>query len=415
MSLGDIVERKEVRDMRRLKKGCAVIAVLALTMTLLSGCGDSGKSKEGKIEDNSATASDVEAEKEYTTIEAMIDEYAADVTLGDYKGIEYEDAGAKVTDDEVQAEVDKFVSENGTYDKDMDSAAKKGDTVNIDFVGTVDGEEFDGGNTNGNGYDLTLGSGKFIDGFEDQIEGHKPGETFVVKVTFPEDYGKEELNGKPAEFKTTLNYIRIDKPATYNDELVAANTEYKNTDEYEASIREQLQSEKDKNALASAQNEVMTKVIIESKIENLSTEEVQKNVNTFIKSVKTQAESYNINYTDYIYYYFGYDDEDSFNTAVYQMCEESLKERMVMCAIAKAEGMSVTDEETENYLKEYAAENDLDIESIKSTYSDIDIKYNALAQKVMDDVLMKNAKAVTSDVDTSAETSDADTDTASEE
>lgn len=383
--------------MRKLKKGCAIVLALALSMSLMTGCGDKGKSDDKKdtTTQSEVTATDA-ADENSETIGQLVDYYSQNVELGNYKGIEYTKADVDVTDDDVQKKVDEFVDGLATYDKDTTSKAKSGDTVNIDFVGTVDGEEFDGGNTNGSGYDLVLGSGSFIDGFEDQIVGHKAGDTFVVKVTFPEDYGRDNLNGKDAEFKTTLNYIKIDKPATYNDELVAANTDYKTTKEYEESVKESLKADKKAAALASEQRDIMVNVMAKCKINDLPAEEIQANTDQLITSIKSQAESYGMDYATYIKLYYGYDDEDEFAQQVYEICQESLREKMVMCAIAKAENVTVTDQETEDYLNDYAKNNNVDVDSIKNSITDLDIKYNALAYKVMNDVLYKNAKAVDS-------------------
>lgn len=383
--------------MRKLKKGCAIVLALALSMSLMTGCGDKGKNDDKKDTktQSEATATDA-ADENSETIGQLVDYYSQNVELGNYKGIEYTKADVDVTDDDVQKKVDEFVDGLATYDKDTTSKAKSGDTVNIDFVGTVDGEEFDGGNTNGSGYDLVLGSGSFIDGFEDQIVGHKAGDTFVVKVTFPEDYGRDNLNGKDAEFKTTLNYIKIDKPATYNDELVAANTDYKTTKEYEESVKESLKADKAAAALASEQRDIMVNVMAKCKINDLPAEEIQANTDQLITSIKSQAESYGMDYATYIKLYYGYDDEDEFAQQVYEICQESLREKMVMCAIAKAENVTVTDQETEDYLNDYAKNNNVDVDSIKNSITDLDIKYNALAYKVMNDVLYKNAKAVDS-------------------
>lgn len=385
--------------MRRFKKGCAVVLALALSMSLMTGCGD----KKSDVKDTTqATSSDAEAGE---AIDDYVDRYAQNVELGNYKGIEYEKTSVEVTDDEVQSKVDEFVDGLATYDKDTTSEAKNGDTVNIDFVGTVDGEEFDGGNTNGSGYDLVLGSGSFIDGFEDQIVGHKAGDTFVVKVTFPENYGNDTLNGKDAEFKTTLNYIKIDKPATYNDELVANNTDYKTTKDYEESVRNDLKESKEATALAAAQNDVMVNVINNCTINNLSKEDVQANADKIISSLKSQAENYGVDYATYIYYYYGYDDEDSFADYVYQVCEESEKEKMVVCAVAKAEGITVTDDEADTYIANYAKKNNVDEDSIRSNLTDVEIKYNALAEKVMN-FMMDNAKAVEADTATESTTAE---------
>lgn len=397
-----LIKSKRGMIMRKFNKGCVVVLALALSMSFMTGCGDSNGTS-GKLDNTASKATSSDATKsadntseEFASIEDMIDQYAADVTLGEYKGMEYEAKNTDVTDDEVQAKVDSFVSGLATYDKDTTSVAKSGDTVNIDFVGTVDGEEFEGGNTNGSGYDLLLGSGSFIDNFEDQIIGHKPGETFTVDVTFPENYSqdKTELNGKAAKFETTLNYIKVNKPATYNDELVANNTSYKTTAEYEAAVREQLKQDKEDSALASAQNEVMVAVINNTTIENISAEDVQANADNIISSIKAQAESNGMEYETYLYYYYRYDDVDTFEQYVQQVCEESQKERMVVCAIAKKENISITDDEADKYLSNYAEKNSVDESALRQNLTDIEIKYNALAEKVMN-FLMDNAKATT--------------------
>lgn len=397
-----LIKSKRGMIMRKFNKGCAVVLALALSMSFMTGCGDSNGTS-GKLDNTASKATSSDAtesadntSEEFASIEDMIDQYAADVTLGEYKGMEYEAKNTDVTDDEVQAKVDSFVSGLATYDKDTTSVAKSGDTVNIDFVGTVDGEEFEGGNTNGSGYDLLLGSGSFIDNFEDQIIGHKPGETFTVDVTFPENYSqdKTELNGKAAKFETTLNYIKVNKPATYNDELVANNTSYKTTAEYEAAVREQLKQDKEDSALASAQNEVMVAVINNTTIENISAEDVQANADNIISSIKAQAESNGMEYETYLYYYYRYDDVDTFEQYVQQVCEESQKERMVVCAIAKKENISITDDEADKYLSNYAEKNSVDESALRQSLTDIEIKYNALAEKVMN-FLMDNAKATT--------------------
>ena len=125
------------------------------------------------------------------------------------------------TEEEIQNEIDSLLSDHATEKQVTDRAAADGDTVNIDYAGSVDGVAFSGGTYSG--YSLTLGSGTFIDGFEDQIVGHTPGETFDVTVTFPEDYGNEDLNGKEAVFETTLNYIKESVTPELTDDWVKEN------------------------------------------------------------------------------------------------------------------------------------------------------------------------------------------------
>ena len=151
---------------------------------------------------------------------------AADyVTLpDDYADITISADLGQVSDDDINDYIDSNVLSNfATTNEVKDRAAADGDTVNIDYVGRIDGVAFDGGDTKGSGADLTLGSGTYIDNFEDQIVGHTPGETFDVTVTFPEDYGNADLNGKEAVFETTLNYIKESVTPELTDDWVKEN------------------------------------------------------------------------------------------------------------------------------------------------------------------------------------------------
>ena len=140
------------------------------------------------------------------------------VTLCDYKNIVVPTSEVTYTDQEFKDVIQQRLSQHQVLKEE--GTVKDGDKVNIDYVGTMDGVEFEGGNSGGNGYDLTIGSGQFIEGFESQLIGHKAGEDVTVKVTFPEDYSKAELAGKPAEFAVTIHGIYVDPE--YNDDFVCA-------------------------------------------------------------------------------------------------------------------------------------------------------------------------------------------------
>lgn len=400
--------------MRKLKKGLAVALAMAMTLSMAVGCGDK-KNTTGKLDNatqTDATSSDSSTETaEDLTIDEYIEKYADGVTLGEYKGIEYEYAPEAVTADDIQSKVDSFISSCTTYNEDKTSAAKMGDIVNIDFVGSVDGKEFEGGNSDGNGYDLTLGSNSFIDDFEDQIVGHKAGDTFDVNVTFPEDYSttNTELNGKNAVFKTTVNYIKIPVEPEYNDELVANNTSYKTVDEYEASIKAELEASNETAALTSAQNVVMTSVINKAQIENVPEDEVESLASEIIDNLKAQASSYNFDYATFINYYYGYSDEESFAEYVKQICEESVKEKKAVCAIAKAENITIDADEETAYIKKLADNNSTTEDQIREQYSSEDLMYYTLADKVMTFLLDNGKKVESTEAATEATTASEET------
>lgn len=381
--------------MRKLKKGFVLTFVAAMAMMGLAGCGDDSKAQTGTLNSTatSTDASDNESEESSMTIDEYIDYYAAYTTLGQYTGIEYEYAPAEPTDEEVQSQVQKLIDSNVTYEEDYESAAQIGDTVNIDFVGSIDGVEFDGGNSQGAGYDLVLGSGSFIDDFEDQIAGHVPGETFDVEVTFPETYGSDELNGKDAVFVTTLNYIKIPVEVEYNDEFVAANTTYSNVADYEEAIYNEISESNEQTALASAQNFIMVSVINNATIETIPEDEVTALTDEIVTALQNEATSYGYDYETYVYYFYGYDDTDAFYEYVKAVCEETIKEKIVVCAIAKKENISITAEEEDAYVTNLAEINGVTEDDIREYYAGEDLMYYALAEKVMD-FLMENGVVV---------------------
>ena len=166
-----------------------------------------------------------------------------EVKLGDYKGLEIEKQETDLSDEELQESIDHSLSHLAEMVVKEDGAVENGDTVNIDFSGSVDGEEFDGGQAEG--YDLEIGSGSFIPGFEEQIEGMKTGDEKDVVVTFPEEYHAEELAGKEATFKTKVNEIKFKDVPELNDEIAnELDSDAENVDEYKENLRKRLSERK---------------------------------------------------------------------------------------------------------------------------------------------------------------------------
>lgn len=219
---------------------------MAVGMTaVLAACGNTADTASSEAAESTAETADTAEEASAETADAeyayladfsfsdAFDEngYLKGVTATDYVTLpdDYADITisadlGQVSDDDINDYIDSNVLSNfATTNEVKDRAAADGDTVNIDYVGRIDGVAFDGGDTKGSGADLTLGSGTYIDDFEDQIVGHTPGETFDVTVTFPEDYGNEDLNGKEAVFETTLNYIKESVTPELTDDWVKEN------------------------------------------------------------------------------------------------------------------------------------------------------------------------------------------------
>ena len=183
-----------------MKKFATIALAVVLSMGILTGCGSSKKAAEATTEVKEETVDYGQGLNEDGTLEGV---KATDyVTVCDYSALKIPKKEVKVSDSDVQTEIDTILS---SYNQVTDRKVKKGDTVNIDYKGMVDGKEFDGGTASG--ASLKIGSGTFIDGFEDQLIGKMPGETVQVKVTFPKDYQGKEVAGKDAVFETTINYI----------------------------------------------------------------------------------------------------------------------------------------------------------------------------------------------------------------
>ena len=237
---------------------------MAVGMTaVLAACGNTADTASSEAAESTAETADTAEEASAETADAeyayladfsfsdAFDEngYLKGVTAADYVTLpdDYADITisadlGQVSDDDINDYIDSNVLSNfATTNEVKDRAAADGDTVNIDYVGRIDGVAFDGGDTKGSGADLTLGSGTYIDNFEDQIVGHTPGETFDVTVTFPEDYGNEDLNGKEAVFETTLNYIKESVTPELTDDWVKENLgesmSLNNVDELKAFVK----------------------------------------------------------------------------------------------------------------------------------------------------------------------------------
>jgi trigger factor len=371
---------------------------LAMGMSLMTGCGS--KSDSG-----------------FKSSADMIDKYGSYCTLGDYKGLEYDGYKTEITDDMVQSQVDSLISNYTTTEYVTEGTAELGDTVNIDYVGTIDGEEFSGGSTDGNGTDLELGSGSYIDDFEDQIVGHSVGDSFDVTVTFPEDYGVDTLNGQEAVFAVTLNSIADITVPDYDDAFVASNTDYATVTEYEDSIRADLTESYSSSDEYQNKSTLLTLVIDNATMSEYPEQELENMIEQTVSQVEEIADNYGYDLATYVTAVYGMSSEEAFREYVSEEVENILKEKIVICTIAKTEGIEVSDDEIQDYKQElisnYGYSTISDFEEDYSYTSD-DYMYGALAEKVMDFLLENNTPVYTEDEDEDADVEEADDDTATD-
>lgn len=330
--------------------------------------------------------------------------YSKYVKLGDYKGVEYTLDVAEVTDDDIDSKIDSFLDGLKETEDITDRAVQKGDTVNIDYVGTKDGKAFDGGTAEG--YDLEIGSGSFIDGFEDGLIGHEIGEKVSLDLTFPEDYQSKDLAGQDVNFEVTINSISVNKVPTLSDKLVADNTEYDTIDAYKESIRKELAASNEESATKQAKSDVFKKVVDNSEITGYDEKEVDELIDKEFKSFKETAqtyESYGYSYED-VLASNGYSSEDELKEGITQYVKDYLNQVMVLYCIADKENITVSSKEIDSKVKEY-----MDTYSVKTEDEVYDyfgedyFEISILSEKVMD-FLMENAKKV----DSTEETTEAD-------
>ena len=375
--------------MKKQFRALGYVLSLALGMTMLTGC---GKKVDGVDQ------------------QGMIDKYAAYCDLPDYKGLEYTETKSTVTDADVRNKIDSLLQQYATKTQVKEGTVADGDNVNIDFVGSIDGVEFEGGNSNGAGYDLTLGSGSMIPGFEDGIVGHKFGETFNIKATFPENYGKDELNGKEADFKITINYLTQTELPEYNDAFVASYTDATSILEYEDSVRKDLVEQYEQSDKSQNESAIMQVLVEKTTYNEYPQQEMQDLIDKSIAQQEQAASSYGYSLGDYVTARYGFSDEDSFRQYIQGLAEDYIKEKIAVCAVAKDTGITVTKEEVDNYKKKIMDYYSYEDESkLEENYSSEDIVYYALAEKVVDFLLEngKGVEATATDATTEATSSDA--------
>ena len=356
------------------RKTAGLVLAGAICISMLSGCGDSSSSSNPAQE--------------------MMDRYSQYVTLGNYVGVEYTPQVTEVTDEEIQNYVEQFVSSYTTTEEVTEGTVEMGDSVNIDYVGTIDGVEFEGGSTNGAGTTITLGEAGYIDDFEEQVAGHEVGDNFDIEVTFPDDYGNEELNGRDAVFNITINAIMVETVPEYNDEMVAEYTDYDTTEDYEAYLRGYLEDVYASNDQSANQSAVLTAVIDASVISQYPEQEISELVDETIAEVQESAESNEIDLDMYLTYVYGFDNEEDFTAYVEETITSYMEEKMIISSIAKAEDMEVTEEDVSAMQQEILdAYGYTDIADLEGYFTEEDYYYYAMAEKVMD-FLMENAVAV---------------------
>ncbi|MDD7671737.1 MAG: trigger factor [Clostridia bacterium] len=313
-----------------------------------------------------------------------------EVTVAEYKGLEAEKEDDSVSAEEVTAELERMQQRNARL-VPVEREAQKGDTVNLDFEGSVDGVPFEGGK--GEKFDLQLGSGMFIPGFEEQLEGKKAGETCDVNVTFPEDYQEKSLAGKPAVFKCTINEVKESQKPELDDEFAKDVSEFDTLDEMKADLEKTMKESKAQRVKNALQEKLMDKVI-----EKMDGEIPQAMVESQLDRIEDdfgyRLAMQGMSLDNYLKMQGM--DHASFRKIFNDQALRQVKIRLALEKIAAQEKLEATAEELEAEFKKLADNNKMDVDKIKELLSEAELKADLACQKasdlIMNSAVLKKAK-----------------------
>lgn len=309
-----------------------------------------------------------------------------EVTVKDYKGLKAEKPSVEVTDDDINADIERLRERDSAMVPVEDRATQNDDIVVFDFDGYVDGEQFEGGKAED--YSLKLGSGQFIPGFEDQIVGKKIDEEFDVNVTFPEDYHAEELKGKEAVFKCKLHEIKQRVLPEVDDEFVKDVSEFSTVDELKEDLKKKAAERKEKDADLQVETQLIEGMLkgFEAEIpQAMIDQKIMENVRDFDYTLQMQG----LNLQQYMQY-MGLDLE-KLKEQYKEQSEKQVKMRLAFEKIAEIEKLEPTSEDIENQYKEFADMYKMDVEKIKASIPEEELIKDIKVKKASE-FIKENAK-----------------------
>ncbi len=319
------------------------------------------------------------------------------VSVGGYKGIEVEDIEEpeEIDDEKVDEYIQAVLSQYSTQEEIKEGEVKSGDTVNIDFAGKMDGEEFDGGSSEG--FNLEIGSGSFIPGFEDSIIGHKPGESFEWNGNFPDPYTRNpDFSGKDVTFTITLNYICGETilPELTDDFVQTVSEESKTVAEYKKEITKQLTDTGTADFDAQLQEAAWQAVLEKAEIKGYPDGELEKVKEQLMDPYKEAAEAEEIELKDFLQQYYGLNEEE-FEKQAEDAAKDSIKQKLVAQIIAEQEKLAPSDAELEKEYETLAEDYGFeDVDSMKKAAGDEEILKDIIIQNRVREFLAENAVQV---------------------
>lgn len=378
------------------KRFLAAVMCVCLGMTMFA-CGASKDDNTKETESGTSEAT----EPAYTE-EDLVDDSNGDlnildyVDLGDYKGIELTKSITKVTDDEVTNEMEsKAVELTGS-----DVTVEDGDTAIIDFVGKLNGVAFDGGTASN--YELEIGSGSFIDGFEDGLIGVKKGDTVDLNLTFPESYQSTELAGKDVVFTVTVNGVK--RKPQLNDEWLAANTNYATLAEFAAETKQKLEDAAETTASNTLESSGLDQVISNSTVKKYYKSLIEQGESQYEKRLNAYASAYGKSLSELLAAQGM--TESQYQNQKQKQAVSYAQVAMVVYAIAQDAGLSEADAEYQTILNDLANNYNMDAATFSSTYGESLVKSSVMSQYAMN-YIVSNANVTTQEVEETEETTTA--------
>lgn len=302
-----------------------------------------------------------------------------EVEIGEYKGLKAVKKLYKVTDGEIEHELSHVQERNARIITVEGRPAAKGDIAVIDFTGTVDGVEFEGGKAEKQ--ELELGSGSFIPGFEEQVEGHEIGEEFDINVTFPEKYQAEQLAGKAAVFKVKLHELKARELPALDDELAKDVSEFDTLDEYKADIKKHLQESKDHKSDNDVEDALIDQILAGMKAE-IPEVMFERSVDSMVNDFDYRLQMQGLNVNTYLQY-TGME-MDAFRKTFREQAERQVKIRLALEKIAGIEKFEVSAEETDAEYKKFAERYNVEIDKVKTAIAEKDITDDIRVNKAVD-------------------------------
>jgi len=293
-----------------------------------------------------------------------------EVKISAYKGIKIKEFAYTVKDEEVDAEIERLLERNARKVPVEGRAAENGDIVNIDFVGTVDGVKFDGGEAEG--FDLTLGSGQFIPGFEDQVVGMNIGEKKDVNVTFPENYQAENLKGKPAVFAVTLNSIQGKEKPELTDAFIKEATGSETIEAYKAKTLEKLQKQAERRANDATENSILEAIAANTEAE-IPQAMIEREIDGLVQKFEYQLMYQGLKLNDYLEF-LKISNED-FRKNYEEQAKKNVLNQLIISQIIKEENIEATEEELDAKIAEQAASVEKSAEEYKKTMDPRQVDY----------------------------------------